>query len=403
MNPNKITKCFGREITDSRGTPTIEVILEAGEFLTKAQVPSGKSTGLHEAKELRDADGKGVKTAIDHLEKIIAPAIVGQKIDQKEIDSLLIFLDGTKDKSYLGANAMVGVSMAVARLAAMEKNMPLWKHITEEINTEPSLPHLYMNIINGGIHADFRLPFQEYMVVMEQENPRLAYEQGKNIFERLGQLIKNEFGRVEMGDEGGFSPNIDALKRPFEILNEVIAEEPNVFLAIDAAASQLFKNNKYELKNQSYNTEELANLYAELISQFSLKSIEDPFAEDMISDFSSLVEKISKEILIVGDDLTVTNPARIQEMIDKKAANALIIKPNQIGTITETYEAIRLARDAGWKVIVSHRSGDTLDAFISDLAVGLGAYGIKAGSPEPPERRAKYERLIEIYEKEMLL
>ncbi|MEK7062857.1 MAG: enolase C-terminal domain-like protein, partial [Patescibacteria group bacterium] len=249
----------------------------------------------------------------------------------------------------------------------------------------------------------FRLPFQEYMVVMEQENPRTAYEQGKNIFGRLGQLIKNEFSRVEMGDEGGFSPNINALKRPFEILNEVIAEEPNVFLAIDAAASQLFKNNKYELKNQSYNTEELANLYAELISQFSLKSIEDPFAEDMISDFSSLVEKISKEILIVGDDLTVTNPARIQEMIDKKAANAIIIKPNQVGTLTETYEAVRLARDAGWKVIVSHRSGDTLDAFIADLAVGSGAYGIKAGSPIPPERRVKYARLIEIYEKEMLL
>lgn len=402
MKNNFITECRAKAVLDSRGNPTLEVTLSAGELLAQTLVPSGKSTGKHEAKELRDSDNRGVSFAVERIEKIITPTIIGREVDQKKIDNLMISLDGTKDKSYLGGNSMIGISFAVAQLSALQKGIPLWKHIALDFGVEPSLPKLFMNMINGGVHADFVLPFQEYIVVIDKKSPRLAYEVGKEIFSKLGKLINSEFGKVKMGDEGGYSPDVSDIQRPFEILTNVIPDEEDTFLAVDAAASELLQNDSYILKGQSFTASELAGLYSELIKNFPLKSIEDPFAEDNTDDFTKLVAKEGNDILVVGDDLTVTNPERITTMIEKKAANAVIIKPNQIGTMTETYEAIRLARQAGWKIIVSHRSGDTMSTFISDLAVGVSAYGLKAGSPNPSERRVKYERLIEIAEKEMI-
>lgn len=396
-----ISGCVAHAINDSRGKPTLEVVLSSEDLTATAFVPSGKSAGIHEAMELRDADGLGVSRAIEKVNTTIAQAIVGHEPNQKEIDSILLALDGTENKSNLGGNACIGVSIAVARLSAKLAGVPAWKKIAEENGTTPAFPRLFMNMINGGVHAGFRLPFQEYIVVIGKENPKVSYEKGLEIFQKLGEMIRNEFGDVLMGDEGGFSPQISDLKKPFEILASLVQNDSDIFLAIDAAASELFKDGTYTLKEKQFTPDELLHVYADLASTFPLKSIEDPFAEDELGSFTQIMKQIGEKVLIVGDDLTVTNPKRLTTAIQEKAANALIVKPNQIGTLTEVYDTARIARDNGLKVIVSHRSGDTMGTFISDLAVGLGAYGIKAGSPVPPERKVKYERLIEIYEKEM--
>lgn len=396
-----ITNCTAQSILDSRGKPTLEVTLSSDNVVVTACVPSGKSAGIHEAHELRDADGVGVQGAIQQIETVIAPAIIGKVPNQKEIDSILILLDGTPNKTQLGGNSCIGVSIAVCRLSAKLAGIPTWKHIAQENGISPSFPKLYMNMINGGVHAGFRLPFQEYIVVIGKENPRESFETGKRIFSELGSRIKAKFGDVLMGDEGGYSPHIDNINHPFEILTSLISSESDTFLAIDAAASEFFKNNSYALNGKSYSSQELTALYKELSLKFPLKSIEDPFAEDELNSFASLMSDIGNQILIVGDDETVTNPERVRMAIKKNAANAVIIKPNQIGTLSEVYDTVRIAREKNWKIIVSHRSGDTMGSFIADLAVGLGAYGIKAGSPIPPERKVKYERLIEIYEHEI--
>ena len=393
---NQITAVSAREIKDSRGEPTIEVTLSTGARVARAAVPSGKSAGSHEAVKLP------VDEALKIMDTIVAPAIVSQLPRQKNIDEILLQLDGTADKSKLGGNVMIGVSVAAARLGALEKGIPLWRSISEENNTQPSFPALFMNLINGGVHADFRLPFQEYMAVMTDPNPRRAYEAGVAIFAKLGEAIKTKYGTVPMGDEGGYSPLIARMKEPFELLNQVCAGQPKTFLAIDAAASEFCKDGTYNLLGLNYTGEKLFELYKNLVAQFPLKSIEDPFFEDEAESFKKLTDELGQKILIVGDDLTVTNPKRIENFIKNQTANTVIIKPNQIGTLTETYEAVKLAHQAGWKCIVSHRSGDTNDNFIADLAVGLEIYGLKAGSPLRPERKAKYDRLIEISEKEMV-
>lgn len=400
MNP--ITALTAREIKDSRGEPTIEVILSSDKHTVRAAVPSGKSIGSHEAVKLP------VGEAVKIIQTIVAPAIIGQSPAQKGIDEILLRLDGTPNKSKLGGNVIIGVSMATARLAALEKGMPLWRSISEENRAKPSCPALFMNLINGGVHADFRLPFQEYIVVLTETNPRRAYETGVAIFEKLGKLIRTKYGapsgrgEVPMGDEGGFSPLISKIEEPFELLNQACAGRENTFLAIDAAASEFYQNGAYHLWGENYPSEKLLNLYQNLTVKFPLQSIEDPFAEDDGTSFKKLTGKLGQKILVVGDDLTVTNPERIKNFIQNQTVNAVIIKPNQIGTLTETYAAVALAHAAGWRCIVSHRSGDTPDSFIADLAVGLGAYGLKAGSPLPPERKIKYDRLIEIFEKEMV-
>ncbi len=402
----KITQCIAKNILDSRGVPTVEVELFSGDISVVAAVPSGKSTGSKEALEKRDDDGRGVTQAIANVEDVISLEIVGKEITPTEIDRLLLELDGTENKSNLGANAMLGVSIAATKLAAVIEGVPVWKFIADTNSANARLPKLFMNIINGGAHSDFqpnseagrfRLPFQEYMIVPKDELVSVSYKKAQKIIDILGAKLKERFGDVPLGDEGGYSPIFESVEEPFALLSEIIANE-GMFLAIDAAATEFYKDGKYNLLNKDYSPLELLELYKELTEEFELLSIEDPFEESDAESFSSLVGAIGENVLVVGDDLTVTNPSLITEMAEKKASNAVIIKPNQIGTLLEVYEAVTIAHGSGWKTIASHRSGETLDTFIADLAVGVGAYGIKAGSPLQKEREVKYNRLLEIEE-----
>lgn len=390
----KIAHCIAKEIIDSRGVPTIEVKMSCGDFSVNASVPSGKSIGTNEALELRDEDGVGVSRAVANVNDVIAPEIVGKEVDARAVDKLLISLDGTDNKSKLGSNAMLGVSIAATKLAALTQNIPTWKYIALENGFTPKLPKLFMNIINGGVHADFRSPFQEYMIVPKGGSLKEEYEKAKTTIGILGDKLKTMFTEVPMGDEGGYSPNIKTIKEPFDIISSVI--DKDVKIAIDVAATEFYKNGSYEILGENYSPRELASLYKEITNEFNILSIEDPFLESDTESFKYLTENIGDNILVVGDDLTTTNPSIIIKMIDKKSANAVIIKPNQIGTVSEACESVKIAQTAGWKVIASHRSGETEDTFISDFAVGSGAYGIKAGSPSQKERRVKYERLLEI-------
>jgi len=330
------------------------------------------------------------------LREEIFPVLLSREFtDQRALDTFLIELDGTKNKARLGANGMLAVSIAFAKLSAKEAGVPLWQHIAESETFTPSYPRLYMNVMNGGAHADFRLPFQEYIVVVGGK-PREAYDRAKEVFKTLGDVIRAAVGEVPMGDEGGYSPQFSMLERPFEILNELIHGEDEMFLAIDAAATEFSEQGNYKMLGTTYTRAELVDTYLALIEKFSLRSIEDPFAEDDTEGFSNLLSCSPKDLIVVGDDLTVTNSEVLKEMISMHAGNALIVKPNQIGTLTEVYDTVRLAHTAGWKTIVSHRSGETEDSFIADLAVGVGAYGLKAGAPSQRVRAVKYERLLAI-------
>lgn len=385
-----------QEILDSRGMPTVEVTLGTRVHTITASVPSGKSTGSKEALEKRDADGRGVSDVCRLLREEIFPVLLSREFtDQRALDTFLVELDGTKNKARLGANGMLAVSIAFAKLSAKEAGVPLWQHIAESETFTPSYPRLYMNVMNGGAHADFRLPFQEYIVVVGG-NPREAYDRAKEVFKTLGDVIRAAVGEVPMGDEGGYSPQFSALERPFEILNELIHGEDEMFLAIDAAATEFSEQGNYKMLGMMYTRAELVDTYLAFIEKFGLRSIEDPFAEDDTEGFSNLLSCSQKDIIIVGDDLTVTNSEVLKDMIAVRAGNALIVKPNQIGTLTEVYDTVRLAHTAGWKTIVSHRSGETEDSFIADLAVGVGAYGLKAGAPSQRVRAVKYERLLAI-------
>lgn len=398
----KITKCVVRQILDSRGMATIEVEISAGELdviTASASVPSGKSTSSQEAFAVRDADG-GVQGAINNIEKIIAPKILKKDVDAEAVDRIMFNLDMTQNKTNLGANAMLGVSMAMTRLEAKMKKIPVWKLISQKTGVPAGKPLLYMNILNGGAHADFCLPFQEYIVVAPGETLAVSYEKSKAIFEKVREKLNTEHVEYYTGDEGGLTPRFDTLEKPFEILSECIATEKDAFLAVGVAASEFYKNGKYEVLGKRLGRGELFMSYKPLIEKFKVKSLEDPFEKNDFSGFQEAMQWYKNSVLIVGDDFTVTNPALIQKYGEKGLANACIIKPNQIGTMTEVYDCVRTARRYGWKTIVSHRSGETLDSFIADLAVGVGAYGIKAGAYTQPERATKYERLVEI-EKEM--
>lgn len=391
-----IEKAEVREIVDSRGTPTVEVMLATKTHMVTASVPSGKSTGSKEALEKRDADGRGVSDVCRLLREEVFPVLLSREFtDQRALDTFLVELDGTKNKARLGANGTLAVSIAFAKLSAQQKGVPLWQHIAESETFTPAYPRLYMNVMNGGAHADFRLPFQEYIVVVGGV-PSEAYERAKEIFKTLGEVIRAAVGEVPMGDEGGYSPQFTTLERPFEMLSELIHGEDEMFLAIDAAATEFSEQENYKILERRYTRSELVDTYLSLIEKFGLKSLEDPFAEHDIEGFSTLLARSQKDIIVVGDDLTVTNPEVLKDMIDARAGNALIVKPNQIGTLTEVYETIRRAHSAGWKTIVSHRSGETEDSFIADLAVGVGAYGLKAGAPSQRVRAVKYERLVAI-------
>ena len=409
---DKITKIWAEEIKDSRGNPTIKVTVWCGEKFASFAVPSGASTGVHEAHELRDSDGKGVKNAIDKVNKVIAPVLVGQDIlNQKEIDRTMIKLDGTSNKDKLGGNSMLGVSIACAKVAGQVSEIETYEYLREleEIKPSSSVPHLYMNLINGGKHAKNNLAFQEYHIVTNTQNAKEAVDIGVKIQNSLKEIISIDLGEdsLVLGDEGGFAPKISDIRKPLVYLTEAIKQnnfEGKVRLAFDVASSSFYEpastqgdNGKYKVDGKEITEEELMNIYNSLIKEFDLLSIEDPFDEIDFESFAKL-KKDNEKLLVVGDDLTVTNKTLLQEAIDKKSINAMIIKPNQIGTLTETLETMQLARENDIELIVSHRSGETDDDFIADLAYAFNCFGLKSGAPLKPERKVKYDRLIKITE-----
>lgn len=405
----RINRIIAKTIPDTRGRQTVETTLFAGDVSATASVPSGKSTGEHEAVEL-DA-----VLAIENVNGEMADALVGRDFNSPdELDTFLIELDGTLNKSRLGANAILPVSIAAMRLSALQNDVPLWMAIAKRASGEGFLrvrqvqrsetlskiilpsehipPRLYVNVMNGGVHADFRLPFQEYMLVVGGKTST-ALPVAQKVFERLGEVLGLE---TPMGDEGGYAPAFDTIERPFEILAELVKEFPDTSIAIDVAASQLFHDGVYNVLGKAYSAEELLRVYENLAARFPISSIEDPFDENAHNDFAGLASLIGEKILIVGDDLTCTNPTRIREAVERKEINAVLIKPNQIGTVRETIQAVQATHAAGWKVICSHRSGETDDTFIADFAYGTGSYGIKAGGLAQRERLLKYERLLAI-------
>lgn len=403
-----ITSIKAREILDSRGNPTIEVEVIAGNFCGKASVPSGASTGVHEALELRDGEkrylGKGVLKAVKNVNDLIAPALQGISVlEQKKIDALMIRKDGTKNKSKLGANALLAVSLACARAAANSqgKELYLYLHTLAGVSKSPSLPRPFFNVINGGKHADNEISFQEFMIVPKFKKFSENLQAGSEIYHLLKRDLHQKYGKgsTNVGDEGGFAP--EHLKRTSHVLSlllKAIADAGyagKVDLAMDCAASEFYQQGKYVVDGKKISTGKLLEYYLALLKKYpSLISLEDPFQQEDFQSFAELRRK--SKIQMVGDDLTVTNPERIKEAIDKRSANCLLLKVNQIGTLTEALEAAKLADDAGWKVMVSHRSGETEDTFIADLAVALGCGMIKAGAPCRGERVAKYNRLLRI-------
>lgn len=404
----KIKKIKAREILDSRGNPTTEVCLTTEDGIFCDSVPSGASTGKYEAVELRDGGkrygGKGVLKAIANVNKIIAPKLTGKDVlNQKEIDELMIKLDGTENKTKLGANAILGVSMAVARAGADAKKMPLYKYIALISGQKKiSIPRPSLNVINGGAHAGNDLDFQEFMVVPQFKLFSDSLRTASEIYHEMKKIIKESYSDsgTNVGDEGGYAP---PLKSPEEALNIIIEAagrqnyKDKIKIILDVASSQfLEENGKYKTKFGIFEKQELAEYYLNLVKKYPIIALEDPFAEDDFEGWANMKSKT--KLILIGDDLLVTNPERMKMAKEKKACNGTIIKVNQIGTITEAIEAVNLAKSYGWKVMVSHRSGDTNDDFISDFAVGTGADFIKTGAPCRGERTAKYNRLLKIEE-----
>lgn len=401
-----ITKIIAEEIKDSRGNPTIKVTVWAGASFDSFSVPSGASTGIHEARELRDEDGKGVQNAIQKINNVIEKALVGQNVlNQKEIDKIMIKLDGTPNKDNLGGNSMIGVSIACAKVAAKVTNQEIYKYLQTLAEIKPSrkIPYLFMNLINGGKHAKNGLAFQEYHIIPDTEDARGAVDIGVKIQNTLKEIIIKDFGEesIVLGDEGGFAPKVSDIKKPLEFLVEAIKEnnlKGKVRLSLDVASSSFYENGKYKVDGRDISKKELMNIYNSLITEFNLFSIEDPFDEEDFESFKELKET-EKGLIVVGDDLTVSNVKLLKKAIEKKSINAMIIKPNQIGTLTETLETMKLARENSIELIVSHRSGETNDDFIADLAYAFGCFGLKAGSPQKIERMVKYARLVEIQDR----
>lgn len=404
-----ITSPHAREILDSRGNPTIEVEVHAGNVVGIASVPSGASTGKHEALELRDGGkrflGLGVQKAIRNVEKIIAPKIKGIDCrEQEKIDRLMIKLDGKKNKSRLGANAILGVSLACAHAAALAEKKELYEYIHElsKVGQKIALPRPFFNIINGGKHADNELSFQEFMIAPKMKSFAENLRVGSEVYHILKRDLHQKYGQgsTNVGDEGGFAlEQLRNTKEALDMLMKAIKDAGytgKVDIAIDCAASEFYKDGKYTVDGKKMAVAELTRYYLHLIKNYPLIFIEDPFHQDDFGSFATLKDKT--KIQIVGDDLTVTNINRIQTAILKKSCNCLLLKVNQIGTLTEALEAVRLAYANGWEVMVSHRSGETEDTFIADLAVGIGCGMIKAGAPCRGERVAKYNRLGRIEE-----
>ena len=404
---SKIKDVIGREILDSRGNPTVEVdvILESG-IVGRAAVPSGASTGVREALEMRDGGtrymGKGVMNAVNHVNNELRNLVIGMEASkQQELDYAMINLDGTETKSKLGANAILGVSMAALKASALESGMPLYKYIGDGKN----LPRPMMNIINGGAHADNSLDFQEFMIIPNRDTIKETLRVGAEVFHTLKKVLNERGLATGVGDEGGFAPNLKSNTEGFELIMEAITKAGytpgvDVNLAIDVAASEFYEDGKYVLKGEdrTLNTEELIEFYKELITKYPIISIEDPVDENDWEGFKLITDELGDKIQLVGDDLFVTNKKCLQKGIDMGAGNAILLKVNQIGTITETLETIELARSNGYKTIISHRSGETEDTTIADLAVGLNLGQIKTGSMSRTDRICKYNQLIRIEE-----
>ncbi|MCH7653623.1 MAG: phosphopyruvate hydratase [Chloroflexi bacterium] len=410
---SKISRVIAREVLDSRGNPTVEVDVELSDKARgRALVPSGASTGAFEALELRDGDperfgGKGVLKAVENVTKHLAPAIMGKSaLDQASIDREILDVDGTPDKSRMGANAMLGVSMAVARAAAKSRNVPLYRHLGP--GAKMTLPVPMLNIINGGRHAENSTDFQEFMIIPAGfESFRRALQAGVEIYHALADVLRAKGLGTNVGDEGGYAPELDSNQQALDMIMDAIDKagyEPgkDIFIGLDVAASELLQDGekKYYLKrdNAEKTPVELIDMYDGWIENYPIVSIEDGIAEEDWESWSLMEAKLGDRVQSVGDDLYTTNQERIAKGIELKAGNAVLFKLNQIGTVTETLKAIAMTQKAGWGAVISHRSGETEDTTIADLAVGTAAGQIKTGAPARGERTAKYNRLLRIEE-----
>tara|TARA_Y100000992_G_scaffold80809_1_gene51403 strand:- start:95 stop:1381 length:1287 start_codon:yes stop_codon:yes gene_type:complete len=408
---SSIEKIYAREILDSRGNPTVEVdVYTKSGHLGRAAVPSGASTGEYEAIELRDMDnkrylGKGVRKAVNNINSIISEAIIGLEVaKQDEIDNMMIELDGTENKSKLGANAILGVSMAVAHASANVSNRPLYKAFSDDDSF--LLPIPMMNILNGGSHANNSVDIQEFMVLPISGNTfSETLQMGTEIFHELKSVLNSKGMNTAVGDEGGFAPNLSSNEEAIEIILESIINRglnpgKDILLALDVAASELYENGLYNLasENKKLETNEMVTYLGKLVKDYPIISIEDGLHEDDWEGWSQLNSEIGADVQIVGDDLTVTNIKRLQRSIDEKSMNAILIKLNQIGTVSETIQAVKMAKKAGFGVVISHRSGETEDTTIADLAVGLETGQIKTGSASRTDRVCKYNQLLRIEE-----
>lgn len=405
---SEIVSIHAREILDSRGFPTVEVdVLTSTGVIGRAAVPSGASTGAHEAHELRDGDksryqGKGVQKAIDHVNNEICDALEGFDVfDQAGIDQVLIDLDGTANKSNLGANALLGVSLACAKAGALESRLPLYKYIGG-VNSQ-QLPVPLMNVVNGGAHADNGLDVQEFMIVPTLGNFKDSLRAGSEIFHTLKKILTEKNLATSVGDEGGFAPRIESNQQALDLLTQAIEKagyKPgnNVFIALDVAATELYDGSSYEWEGKKISTQQLIDIYAGWCKAYPIVSIEDGLSEDDWAGWKALTQKLGSQVQLVGDDLFVTNIERVKRGVEEGCANALLVKVNQIGTLTETIRAVQYAQSSGYNTVMSHRSGETEDTTIADLAVALNCRQIKTGSLCRSERTAKYNQLLRIEE-----
>ena len=413
MNDLTIQSIKARQIIDSRGNPTVEAdVVLSGDILGRAAVPSGASTGSAEALELRDGgndwSGKAVRTAVKNVNEIIAPALVGHDAsDQAAIDQTMQELDGTDNKSKLGANAILSVSLAATKAAAKAKRQPLWRYIADMTNSTPALPLPMMNVLNGGAHAAFATDIQEFMIICKGAKTfEDTLKMGTEIFHALAKVLKAHDYPTTVGDEGGYAPHVrEGNRESFALLSEAIINAgynlgTDVAFAMDAASSEFYRDGRYELKceGKSLSSSEMVDWLAALVDEFPIVSIEDGLAENDWNGWKLLHERLGDRVQLVGDDLLVTNTSLIRRAIDEESANALLVKPNQIGSLTETIEAVKMAQNSGWRTVMSHRSGETEDTTISHLAVGLGCGQIKTGSLSRTDRIAKYNELLRIAE-----
>jgi len=408
MSPSNIDKIWAREVLDSRGNPTVEADVHAGGVLGRAIAPSGASTGSHEALEMRDGgpryNGKGVLNAVNNVRSVLAPALIGMDArDLRAVDERMIAADGTANKSRVGANATTAVSLAAMKAGALAKGVEPHEHLSAGSNV---LPVPTMNILNGGKHAGTELRIQEFMVVPAgAPSFSEALRAGAEVYRSLQSILRRKYGAgaINIGDEGGFAPPVRTAPEAMEVIIEAISDAgyspgKDVFLALDAASSEFYSDGRYDIDGKSLTADELIDYYRDLIASFPLISLEDPFQEDDFDTTAKMTAELGTKVQIMGDDLFVTNTERLRRGIERKAGNAMLLKVNQVGTVTEAMDAAALAKSAGYAVTVSHRSGESEDSSIADIAVALGSGQIKTGAPARGERNAKYNRLLRIEE-----